>query len=97
MNNRVTFDSRALRNRLGLTQTDFWSAIGVGQGVGSRYERKQMLPQRIAVLVRLVHHEQIDIHRVKGEDLKVVAFLRQHQPGLLRNLKAAVRAQRALS
>ncbi len=93
MNNRIAFDSRTLRKSLGLTQLDFWSQVGVGPIVGSRYEQRLILPGKIAALVKMVHCEQIDVVRIKRADWEIIEYLREHDLALLSQLKAAVRAK----
>jgi len=42
--NNISFDPRALRVQLDLNQQEFWSAIGVTQSGGSRYENDRRIP-----------------------------------------------------
>ena len=78
---------RDIRKKLGLNQMDFWSRIGVTQSGGSRYESGRNMPKPVKELLRLVHVEQIDIQRIKREDLEVVDYLRCFEPDLFKNLK----------
>ena len=50
---------RTLRQRLGLNQQQFWSAVGVTQSGGSRYESGRNMPRPVVELVRLVHVEAL--------------------------------------
>lgn len=85
-------DPRELRRVLGLNQTQFWSKIGVTQSGGSRYESGRNMPRPVATLVRLVHVEQVDIGKIKKEDIEVVEYLKESDPDLYKNLKKAARA-----
>lgn len=42
---------RTLRERLGLTQTVFWSRLGVRQPSGARYEADTPIPQAVRILI----------------------------------------------
>ena len=67
MNNSKVFavgGPRDIRRKLGLNQNQFWSAIGVTQSGGSRYESGRTIPRPVRELLRLVHVEQIDIERI---------------------------------
>ena len=70
------FDPREIRRKLGLNQQQFWSKIGVTQSGGSRYESGRNMPRPVRELLRLVHVEQIDIQRVKREDMDVIDYLK---------------------
>lgn len=41
------------RNKLGLTQTEFWRRFGVTQSAGSRYESERNIPTPLKLLIRL--------------------------------------------
>lgn len=49
-----TKDLRTLRKRLGLSQTEFWTKIGVTQSAGSRYEAGREMPAPTKTLVALM-------------------------------------------
>lgn len=49
----VSFDPRAMRRRLDLNQQEFWSAVGVTQSGGSRYEQDRRIPKPVMELLRL--------------------------------------------
>ena len=79
MNSSKTTDKhepREIRRKLGLNQQQFWSKIGVTQSGGSRYESGRNMPRPVRELLRLVHVEQIDIQRVKREDMDVIDYLK---------------------
>lgn len=84
-------DAREIRRKLGLNQQQFWSALGVTQSGGSRYESGRNMPKPVRELLRLVHVEQIDIRTVKREDLEVVEYLKSQEPELFKSLKKSAR------
>jgi transcriptional regulator with XRE-family HTH domain len=81
------FDPREIRRKLGLNQQQFWSRINVTQSGGSRYESGRNMPKPVRELLRLVHVEQIDIHRIKREDFEVIEYLRKYEPDNFKALK----------
>jgi len=83
------FDARAIRQRLGLNQDEFWTKIGVTQSGGSRYESGRDMPKPVRELLRLVHVEQIDLEKVKREDFVILEYLKAEQPELYKKLKRA--------
>ena len=78
---------RRLRQQLGMNQREFWSAVGVTQSGGSRYETGRSMPRPVSELVRLVHIEGIDLSRARGEDFQVASHLRNTNPTLYKRLK----------
>lgn len=89
-----TSEPREIRRKLGLNQQQFWSKIGVTQSGGSRYESGRNMPRPVRELLRLVHVEQIDIQRVKREDVDIVDYLKSEDPDLYKSLKKAAKAKR---
>lgn len=85
-------DVRELRRKLGMNQSQFWSKLGVTQSGGSRYESGRNMPRPVQALLRLIHVEQIDISKLKREDVEVVEFLRATDPENLKRLKKEARA-----
>lgn len=85
------FDAREIRRKLGLNQQQFWSALGVTQSGGSRYESGRNMPKPVRELLRLVHVEQLDIKTIKREDMEVVDYLKQQEPELFKSLKKSAR------
>ncbi len=81
-------DPRAIRQRLGLNQQDFWGQIGVTQSGGSRYESGREMPKPVRELLRLVHVDRLNLRNVTRNDLLVLAYLKKSQPKLYRKLKA---------
>lgn len=92
---RKAFKPRDLRHRLGLNQQEFWSAVGVTQSGGSRYESGRNMPKPVRELVRLVHIEGIDIARVRGEHFLVANHLRATSPALYKRIRLGLRAPRS--
>src|SRR5687768_8979791 len=86
-----TFKPRHLRRRLGLNQQEFWSAVGVTQSGGSRYESGRSKAKPVYALLRLVHIEGIDLARARGEDFEIANHLRSTNPALYRRLMHEVR------
>ena len=80
---------RQIRHRLRLNQQEFWARIGVTQSGGSRYESGRKMPKPVRELLRLVHIEGMELGAAKREDLKVVGFLKRHNPRLYQNLRKA--------
>ena len=87
-------DPREIRRKLGLNQQQFWSKIGVTQSGGSRYESGRNMPRPVRELLRLVHVEQIDIQRVKREDMDVIDYLKSEDPELFKTLKKSAKAKK---
>ena len=44
-------DALAIRSKLGMNQTDFWSPFGVTQSCGSRYESSRSIPRPVQILL----------------------------------------------
>ena len=91
--NDKTSEPRELRRKLGLNQQQFWSKIGVTQSGGSRYESGRNMPRPVRELLRLVHVEQIDIQRIKREDMDVIDYLKSEDPELFKTLKKSAKAR----
>ncbi len=90
-----TTKPRHLRQRLGLNQQQFWSAVGVTQSGGSRYESGRDMPRPVKELLRLVHVEQLDLSQVKRVDFEIISYLKEAHPDLYRNLRRAARSRTA--
>ena len=87
-------DPREIRRKLGLNQQQFWSKIGVTQSGGSRYESGRNMPRPVRELLRLVHVEQIDIQRIKREDMDVIDYLKSEESELFKTLKKAAKSKK---
>jgi transcriptional regulator with XRE-family HTH domain len=90
----IVADPRDIRRRLGLNQQDFWTKIGVTQSGGSRYESGRNMPKPVRELLRLVHVEQLDLAKVRREDLEVAAYLKESDPQRFKSLKTAARLRK---
>lgn len=85
-------DPRALRRKTGLNQLEFWSAVGVTQSGGSRYESGRNMPKPVRELLRLVYIEQIDLTRIRGQDIEIIDYMKETHPDLYKSLGKAVKA-----
>ena len=90
-------DPREIRRKLGLNQQQFWSKIGVTQSGGSRYESGRNMPRPVRELLRLVHVEQVDIQRIKREDMDVIDYLKREEPELYKTLKKSAKSSKKKS
>lgn len=52
---------RKLREKLELSQDEFWRMVGITQSRGSRYEKNRIMPDHVAFVVYLVFVRQIDL------------------------------------
>ena len=68
--------------------------IGVTQSGGSRYESGRNIPRPVQALLRLVHIEQVDISKIKKDDVEVVEYLKSTNPELFKTLKKEARAKK---
>ena len=84
---------REIRRRLGLSQEQFWTQIGVTQSGGSRYESGREMPKPVRELLRLVHVEQIDLSQVKRVDFEIISYLKEAHADLYRTLRRAVKGR----
>lgn len=85
-------DAREIRRKMGMNQQQFWSKLGVTQSGGSRYESGRNMPRPVQQLLRLVHVENIDIAKVKREDVEISEYLRAHDPEQYKSLKKLARS-----
>jgi len=68
----VSFDPRELRLQLGLNQQEFWSAVGVTQSGGSRYENDRRISRPVMELLRLRYLLNIDIQLISEENSDII-------------------------
>ena len=94
MKNMDKVDAREIRRKLGLNQQQFWSKLGVTQSGGSRYESGRNMPRPVQHLLRLVHVEQIDIQKIKKDDMEVIEYLRSKKSDLFKELKKDAKASK---
>lgn len=92
--NNKEISVRDIRRKLGLNQQQFWNKIGVTQSGGSRYESGRNMPKPVKELLRLVHVEQIDLNKIKREDVEIVEFLKSNHNDLYKEIKKAVKASK---
>ena len=85
-------DPRSLRRQTGLNQLEFWAAVGVTQSGGSRYESGRNMPKPVRELLRLVYIEQIDLTRIRGQDIEIIDYMKETHPDLYKSLGKAVKA-----
>lgn len=84
-------DPREVRRKLGLNQLQFWSKLGVTQSGGSRYESGRSMPRPVRELLRLVHVEQINLQRVRHDDIEVIEYLKSEEAELFKTLKKSAK------
>ncbi|MCK9990352.1 MAG: helix-turn-helix domain-containing protein [Rugosibacter sp.] len=89
---KAVIDVASIRLKLGINQQQFWARLGVTQSGGSRYENGRNMPRPVQELVRLVYVENIDIKKIKREDMEVIEYLRTAKPTVLKELKKEAKA-----
>ncbi len=45
----------AMRKKLHINQSEFWSRVGIGQSAGSRYESGRNIPRPVQMLLRIAY------------------------------------------
>jgi transcriptional regulator with XRE-family HTH domain len=70
--NNIAFDPRALRVQLDLNQQEFWSAIGVTQSGGSRYENDRRIPKPVMELLRLRYQLGIPLDGIGNDNAAII-------------------------
>ena len=45
----------AMRQKLNVNQSEFWSRVGIGQSAGSRYESGRNIPRPVQMLLRIAY------------------------------------------
>lgn len=90
--NKEKNEARDIRYKRGLNQYEFWSQIGVTQSGGSRYENGRNIPKPVQELLRLVHMEQIDIQKLKHDDVEIIEYLKSEDPSLYKTLKKSAKS-----
>lgn len=53
----------AMRKKLNVNQSAFWSRVGAGQSAGSRYEAGRSIPKATQMLLRLAYGTQAQAAR----------------------------------
>ena len=63
----------AMRKKLNVNQSEFWSRVGIGQSAGSRYESGRNIPRPVQMLLRIAYgtKAQTDkqISALRGQEL----------------------------
>lgn len=70
--NDICFDPRAMRRRLDLNQHEFWSAVGVTQSGGSRYEQDRRIPKPVMELLRLRYLLGIELEHIDEQNAPMI-------------------------
>ncbi|MBA4707743.1 helix-turn-helix domain-containing protein [Aquitalea aquatica] len=68
----VNRDYRVMRRKLGLNQSQFWTAVRVTQSGGSRYESGRQAPANVDEMVRLRHELGIDTALITTENADLI-------------------------
>ncbi|QND84561.1 Helix-turn-helix XRE-family like protein [Chromobacterium vaccinii] len=63
---------RVIRRATGLNQHDFWSALGVTQSGGSRYESGRNIPKPVLALIVAVYVHKIDLSKLNEDNAPVI-------------------------
>ncbi|SFI30804.1 DNA-binding transcriptional regulator [Nitrosomonas sp. Nm34] len=82
---------RELRLKFGLSQKEFWNAVGITQTGGSRYESGRSMPKPVRELVRLIYVEEVDLAKVKRIDLKITRMLKEQHPEIYKSIKDSIK------
>ncbi|GGY17624.1 helix-turn-helix domain-containing protein [Paludibacterium paludis] len=85
--NDINFDPRAMRRRLDLNQHEFWSAVGVTQSGGSRYEQDRRIPKPVMELLRLRYQLGIRLEHINEKNAAMIRAIVEGEldTGTLRN------------
>lgn len=81
---------RDIRKKLGLNQSNFWSAVGVTQSGGSRYESGAKMSVQVNELLRLVYIEKVDLLKINKNDLAVGRRLKQLNAGQYKEILQSI-------
>ncbi|WP_293231246.1 transcriptional regulator [Paludibacterium sp.] len=79
LSKEVDFDPREMRRRLDLNQQEFWSAVGVTQSGGSRYEQDRRIPKPVMELLRLRYQLGIKLEDITEENATMVRAIAEGQ------------------
>lgn len=75
-------EAKALRIQEGLSQREFWEAVGVSQPAGCRYERSKHIPAPVRILIFAIYviGIRIDASTPEGiEHMKTLASLQDFE------------------
>lgn len=73
------FCPRALRRKLDMNQQEFWSAIGVTQSGGSRYEQDRRIPKPVMELLRLRYQLGIKLEDITDQNASMIRAITEGQ------------------
>jgi transcriptional regulator with XRE-family HTH domain len=79
LSKEVDFDPREMRRRLDLNQQEFWSAVGVTQSGGSRYEQDRRIPKPVMELLRLRYQLGIKLEDITEDNAMMVRAIAEGQ------------------
>lgn len=102
-NDDISFDPRAMRRRLDMNQHEFWSAVGVTQSGGSRYEQDRRIPKPVMELLRLRYQLGIKLELINEHNASMIRAITEGQldTGTLRNqlekIQKVIKASHALA
>lgn len=88
--------AREIREKAGLTQSQFWKPIGVQQSVGCRYEKDMPIPQSVRILIVANYVAGVKIDTATSEGVADLERLGNMQAKDRDLKKSAARAMRAL-
>ena len=84
-NNDNKPDLKAIRQKRGMNQSQFWQPLGVTQSGGSRYESDRNLPKPVESLVTIAYGTPAkffkELQRLRPDFVKDLA---KHKPEVLR-------------
>lgn len=90
---KTDLNPRELRRKLGLNQQEFWSAVGVTQSGGSRYESGRNMPKPVKALLSLKYMAGIDIVDPRLADQVLVGkYLEETNPETFKQVKREAKA-----
>lgn len=73
------FCPRTLRRKLDMNQQEFWSAIGVTQSGGSRYEQDRRIPKPVMELLRLRYQLGIKLEDINEHNASMIRAITEGQ------------------
>ena len=84
-NNTNKPDLKAIRQKRGMNQSQFWQPLGVTQSGGSRYESERDMPKPVGSLVTIAYGTPAqffkELQRLRPDFVKDLA---KHKPEVLR-------------
>ena len=85
MSNNTKPDLKAIRQKRGMNQSQFWQPLGVTQSGGSRYESERDMPKPVGSLVTIAYGTPAqlfkELQRLRPDFVKDLA---KHKPEVLR-------------